>query len=79
MDKIKLLITLKKEDTIKRYISDVKHNGLDLQFIPQDEQTYEICKAAILQNKKAYEFINPNLKNIKFWLVSNSYIFKFLL
>lgn len=79
MDKIKLLIALKKEDTIKRYINDVSHNGLELQFIPHDEQTYEICKAAILQNQKAYEFIKPNLKNFKFWLVSKYYIFKFLL
>lgn len=79
MDKIKLLIALKKEDTVKRYINDVKHNGMDLQYITYDEQTYEICKAAILQNQKAYEYINPNLKNFKFWLVSKSYIFKFLL
>ena len=79
MDKIKLLIALKKEDTVKKYIDNVKHNGMDLQFIPQDEQTYEICKTAILQNKKAYDYINPNIKNIKFWLVSKSNIFKFLL
>jgi hypothetical protein len=79
MDKIKLLIALKKEDTLKRYLNDVKHNGMDLQFIPHDEQTYEICKSAILQNQKAYEHINPNIKNFKFWLVSKSNIFKFLL
>jgi hypothetical protein len=75
MDSIQLLVSLKKDfETKKRkegYLQDVKINGLDLQFIPVEEQTYEICKAAILQNKRAYEYIRPDLKSFRFWMVAH--------
>ena len=83
MDKIKLLISLKNEDESKKkielFLDSVKHNGLELENISETEQTFNICKEAVLQNGKAYKYVAPNFKSFKLWLVSKSKVFKFLL
>jgi hypothetical protein len=83
MDKMKLLISFKNEHEknkkIEIFLNSVKQNGLELENISDTEQTFNICKEAVLQNGKAYQFVAPRFKSFKLWLVSKSNIFKFIL
>ena len=62
----------KKEALQKSYLKMIKENGLIIQTIPEEELTYEMCKEAILQNRKAYEYVPYTHKTYKLWLLSKT-------
>jgi hypothetical protein len=41
----------------------LNQNGLLLKFVPDHQQTEEMCKIAILQNIIAIDFVNKNIKD----------------
>ena len=41
----------------KPFIEAVQYNGLALEFIEAENQTYNICLAAVRQNRNASKFI----------------------
>lgn len=83
MDPIKQLINLKmgfiKLEKEKEYFNSVKKNGLELEFVPNEDQTKELCIEAVLQNGKSYKYVAKRFRSWKLWLVSLNKYFKFLL
>ena len=83
MDPIKELINLKmgfvRIEKDKEYLNSVKKNGLELEFITDEDQTQQLCKEAVLQNGKSYKYVAKRFRSWKLWLVSINNYFKFLL
>jgi len=62
----------KRNIALDAYLKNIKTNGLLLKYIPEEDRTYEICKQAILQNRKAYEYVPNKLKTYTLWLLSKT-------
>jgi len=83
MDPIKQLINLKtgyiKMERDKEFLNSVKKNGLELEFINEEDQNEQLCREAVLQNGNSYKYVAKKYRSWKLWLVSNNKFFKFLL
>ena len=42
-------------------LEKVKLNPMNLEFIPKEEQTFEVCEYAILADKKAFKFVGIDM------------------